>query len=164
MLIGVISDTHGLLRDDVRKVLKGVDLIIHAGDIGTVEIIKELKAIAPLVAVRGNCDKGDWTKGLPLTNTFISGKELIYIIHDIAKLDLVPGSAGVSIVIYGHSHSPSYERKGSVIYLNPGSAGPRRFDLPISMSLLKIDEEDVDVEFIKLPDSCELRYDSNENN
>lgn len=153
MLIGVISDTHGLLRDEARKVLKDVDLIIHAGDIGTAEILKELKTIAPLVAVRGNCDKGDWTKGLPLTNTYISGKKLIYIIHDLAKLDLIPGSAGVSIVIYGHSHSFSYEKKESVIYLNPGSAGPRRFDLPISMSLLKIDDEDVDIEFIKLPDS-----------
>jgi len=152
VLIGVISDTHCLLREEARQVLKGVDTIIHAGDIGNEAVLKDLQAIAPLIAVRGNCDRGEWTKELPLSNTFASGKELIYIIHELAKIDLVPESAGVSIVIYGHSHHPFYERNGSVVYLNPGSAGPRRFDLPISMSLLRIDDKDVQVEFINLAD------------
>lgn len=153
MLIGVISDTHGLLRAEARQFLTEADLIIHAGDIGSETILKELAAIAPLVAVRGNCDKGEWAGRLPLANTVDAGNKLIYIIHDLAKIEVVPKSAGVSIVVYGHSHSSSLERKGSVIYLNPGSAGPRRFNLPVSLALMRIIGDDTEVEFIDLADS-----------
>lgn len=153
MLIGVVSDTHCLLRSQVRHLLAGTDLIIHAGDIGCENILNELKAIAPLVAVRGNCDRGEWADLLPLTNIFDAENKLIYIIHELAKLEVVPESAGISIVVYGHSHNPSFERKGSVIYLNPGSAGPRRFNLPVSLALMRIIGDDAEVEFIDLADN-----------
>jgi putative phosphoesterase len=146
-LIGVISDTHGLLRKEVKSALQDVDVIIHAGDIGDAFILSELEKIAPLIAVRGNCDRGEWAHKLPLTNVYDTGTKLLYIIHDLAKLDIVPETAGISIVVYGHSHLPKSEKKGDVLYLNPGSAGPCRFNLPISMALIRIYGEDVNIQF-----------------
>lgn len=150
MLIGVISDTHGLLREGVRQVLKDVDVIIHAGDIGDSDILLELEKIAPLIAVRGNCDKGEWANSLPPTNLYDTGSNLIYIIHDLARLDITPEITGVSIVVYGHSHVPKAEKKGDVLYINPGSVGPQRFNLPISAALIEIVEKDVRYHFIDI--------------
>jgi len=148
VLFGVISDTHGLLRKEVLHALRDVDMIIHAGDIEDADVLSELEEIAPLIAVRGNCDRGERVNQLPLTNIYDTGTKLLYIIHDLAKLDIVPETAGISIVVFGHSHVAKSEMKGNVLYLNPGSAGPRRFNLPISMALVRIEGEDIAVQFI----------------
>src|SRR5215831_8651549 len=129
-LVAVISDTHGLLRDSVRTALRGVELIIHAGDIGSRSLIGELASIAPVVAVCGNVDSD--FPGLSSTETISVNDHLIYILHDLATLDLVPEKAGISMVISGHSHKARIDRKSGVFYINPGSAGPRRFRLPIT--------------------------------
>ncbi|NLZ52301.1 MAG: metallophosphoesterase family protein [Thermoanaerobacteraceae bacterium] len=147
--IGIISDTHGLVRTEVINILKRCDLIIHAGDMGKPEIICTLKEIAPVVAVRGNVDKGDWAEKLPETEVVELSKIYIYVIHDIKKLDLNPKTAGFNIVIYGHSHKPKKEIVDGILYLNPGSAGPKRFNLPISMALMEI-SNDINVSFINL--------------
>lgn len=129
-LVAVISDTHGLLRDSVRTALRGVELIIHAGDIGSRSLIGELESIAPVVAVCGNVDSD--FPGLSSTETISVNDHLIYILHDLATLDLVPEKAGISMVISGHSHKARIDRKSGVFYINPGSIGPRRFRLPIT--------------------------------
>jgi len=147
--IGIISDTHGLVRTEIIKMLKGCNLIIHAGDIGKAEVLYALKEIAPVVVVRGNVDKGDWAEKLPETEVVELSKIYIYVIHNIRKLDLNPKSAGFHIVIYGHSHKPKKEIVDGVLYLNPGSAGPKRFNLPISMALMEI-SNDINVSFINL--------------
>lgn len=132
--IGVISDTHNLLREAAKAFLAGSDHIIHAGDICRPEVLDELATFAPVTAVRGNNDKGAWADRLAMTELLHLGGIGIYVVHDIADLDIDPEAAGVSVVISGHSHRPRIERKGGVIYLNPGSAGPRRFKLPISVA------------------------------
>ena len=138
LLIGVISDTHGLLRPQALDALRGSDLIIHAGDVGSPEILEPLRALAPTYVVRGNVDRGSWADRLPMTEIIDVGGLRIYVLHIIADLDLDPPTAGFAAVIYGHSHQPSIETRDGVLYLNPGSAGPRRFNLPISLARITI--------------------------
>lgn len=135
---GVISDTHGLLRPEALTVLRGVDGILHAGDVGKEAVLPPLAAIAPLVAIRGNVDRGEWAERLPLTETVEVGSVLIHMVHDVHDLDLNPRAASVRIVISGHSHQPSIREEDGVLFLNPGSAGPRRFKLPVSVARLEI--------------------------
>jgi putative phosphoesterase len=149
-LIGVISDTHGLLRPEAIKALAGVELIIHAGDIGKPQILAALTRIAPVHAVRGNTDRGDWAADLPHTRVVEVGGILIYVLHELFTLDLDPAAAGFAAVIFGHSHSPHMERKDGVLYLNPGSAGPRRFTLPVSLALAQIQNHHFIPKFIEL--------------
>ena len=136
--LGVISDTHGLLRREAEQRLKGVDHIIHAGDIGRAEIIERLRAIAPVTAIRGNVDKGPWASLFRDTETVTLGGQTIHVVHDIHDLPFDPASRGIDIVISGHSHKPSIESKDRVLFLNPGSAGPRRFSLPITLAMLEL--------------------------
>jgi hypothetical protein len=138
-LIGVISDTHGLLRDEAGAVLRGSDHIIHAGDVGNPEILDQLRTIAPVTVVRGNIDKGAWALRLAETEVVELGGASIYVLHDLSQLDLKPEAAGFAAVIYGHSHVPKQEMRGTVLYFNPGSAGPRRFKLPITVGRLVLD-------------------------
>lgn len=143
--VGVISDTHGLIRPEALAALEGVSHIVHAGDIGSAEVLEALRAIAPVTAVRGNNDTTPWAKSLPLNDTLeVAGRKL-YVLHDIAELDLDPAAAGFSVVIAGHSHKPSVLRKNEVLFLNPGSAGPRRFKLPIAVAHLRVSREALDV-------------------
>jgi putative phosphoesterase len=138
--VGVISDTHGLLRDEAVAALQGSELIIHAGDIGKPEVLERLREIAPVHAVRGNNDRDTWARGLPLTDVVEAGGLYAYLLHDIAGLDIDPAAAGMAAVITGHSHKPRSEVRDGVLFLNPGSAGPRRFKLPISVARLAIVE------------------------
>jgi putative phosphoesterase len=138
-IVGVISDTHGLLREEVVRRLGGVDHIIHAGDVGTPDILDALRSIAPLTAVRGNVDHGAWADDLPETEALEIAEVLIYVIHDALDLDIDPTTAGFAAVVSGHSHQPSFAENAGVLFLNPGSAGPRRFDLPISLVRLHIE-------------------------
>ncbi len=149
-VIGVISDTHGLLREEALAALAGSDLIIHAGDVGKREILERLRALAPVVAVRGNIDREAWANALPETAVAEAGRARIYVLHDIHELDLDPVAAGFSIVISGHSHKPSSSERGGVLYLNPGAAGPRRFRLPVTVARIDLREPPWQVEFIDL--------------
>ena len=149
-IIGVISDTHGLVRPEAIRALKGADLLIHAGDIGRPEVIVALKSVASVVAVRGNIDRDEWARNLPETEVVEFGDLLIYVLHDIKKIDLDPGKAGFCAVISGHSHCPSITRRNGVLFLNPGSAGPRRFKLPVSIARLRVKGASVDAEVIEL--------------
>lgn len=132
MRVGLISDTHGLLRPEVLAFLEGSQHIVHGGDICDPGVLEKLTAIAPVTAVRGNNDRGAWASSLRETEFFKLGEIFIYAIHDLAELDIEPGAAGVQVVVSGHSHQPLVEHRGGVLYVNPGSAGPRRFKLPIS--------------------------------
>jgi putative phosphoesterase len=136
--IGVISDTHGLLRPSAIEALQGSDLIIHAGDVGRAEILDRLRAIAPVVAVRGNVDHGDWAGALAMSEVISFGAHDIYMRHILADMDIDPKFAGFAMVIYGHSHKPDITQQNGVIYFNPGSAGPRRFALPVTVGRLRI--------------------------
>jgi len=138
IIVGVISDTHGLLRPEAVGTLRGSDYIIHAGDVGDAEIVKQLNAIAPLTAVRGNVDREPWARKLPETQVLEAGGISIYILHSVADLDLKPEAAGFAAVVSGHSHIPKQEVRNGVLYFNPGSAGPRRFKLPVSVGRLVI--------------------------
>src|SRR5690606_11599163 len=135
-IVGVISDTHGLLRPEAEAALGGCDAIVHAGDIGKPEVLSGLEALAPVTAIRGNIDK--WADSLPDTTVIEIEGRYLYIIHDVKTLDLDPHAAGFDAVISGHSHMPSVQQREGVLYLNPGSAGPRRFKLPIALARLKI--------------------------
>jgi putative phosphoesterase len=137
--IGLISDTHGLLRPEAEAFLAGCDHIIHGGDIGGPDILVRLASIAPVTAVRGNNDEGDWAKSIAETRMEQFGKVAVYTIHDLARMDSDPKSAGAAVVVSGHSHRPCILEKGGVLYVNPGSAGRRRFTLPISIGELLID-------------------------
>jgi uncharacterized protein len=134
--IGVISDTHGMLRTTVYHALHGVDLIIHAGDVGSLEVLKALREIAPVYAVRGNMDGGKLGIILSPTEVVDINGTLFYVLHDLGYLDLDPAAAGFSGVIYGHTHKPAQNEKNGVIYLNPGSAGPKRFKLPVTLAIV----------------------------
>lgn len=149
-LIGVISDTHGLLRPEAIAALRSSGHIIHAGDIGAPEILEELSQVAPVTAVRGNIDKAAWARKLPETEVIEIGGFSIYVLHDLAQLDLKPEAAGFAAVINGHSHIPRQETKNGVLYFNPGSAGPRRFKLPISIGRLIVANGGVRGELISL--------------
>jgi uncharacterized protein len=136
--IGVISDTHGLLRPEALEVLRGSDRIIHAGDVGDAEILDQLALIAPVTAVRGNVDQGAWSRKLPQTAVVEAGGVSMYVLHNLEELDLKPEAAGFAALIYGHSHVPKQEMKNGVLHFNPGSAGPRRFKLPVSAGRLSV--------------------------
>jgi uncharacterized protein len=148
--VGVISDTHGLLRPAALAALAGCDLIIHAGDVGRPEILDALWAIAPVTAVRGNVDYGPWADALPLTEVAAAGQHLLYVLHDLEQLAIDPAAAGFAAVISGHSYQPLLERRKGVLYLNPGSAGPRRFSLPVSLARLQATAAGLQGELISL--------------
>ena len=147
--IGVISDTHGLLRKEALEALRGVERIIHAGDVGTPIVLVELEKIAPVTAVRGNVD-GEWANAIPMTQVFEVEGVSMYVLHVVEQLDLKPEAAGFGVVIYGHSHQPTQERKNGVLYFNPGSAGPRRFKLPVSVGRLVVEGNAVAGEIMEL--------------
>jgi len=138
MILGVISDTHGLLRPEAVEALRGVDRIIHAGDIGGPQILTALSQLAPVVAVRGNNDHGPWAEALPETAVVDARGTLLYVIHDVGELDLDLGAAGFAAVVAGHSHRPGQELRAGVLWFNPGSAGPRRFKLPVAVGRLTV--------------------------
>ena len=148
--LGIISDTHGLLRAEALACLRGCDRIVHGGDIGSEDILNQLAAIAPLTVVRGNNDKGAWAEGLPESELFEFEGTHVYAIHDIAQLDMDPSSAGVRVVVSGHSHIPKIENRDGVLYVNPGSAGPRRFRLPISIAEVLVSGGEVSARIIDL--------------
>ena len=148
--IGVISDTHGLLRPEALAALQGSDYIIHAGDVGDPEILDQLAAVAPVTAVRGNVDKGAWARKIPETDVLEAGGISIYVLHDFEQLDLKPEAAGLRVVVFGHSHIPKQETRNGVLYFNPGSAGPRRFKLPVSVGVLTVEGESVVAEIVEL--------------
>jgi len=139
-VIGIISDTHGLLRPAAKEAMKGCDLIIHAGDVGDPGVLTELKQLAPVYVVRGNVDFGDWANELPEAELVNVGDNLIYVLHDIGQLDLDPIAAGIKVVVSGHSHQPKIEERENVLYFNPGSAGPKRFKLPVTAGYLKFQQ------------------------
>jgi putative phosphoesterase len=148
--VGVISDTHGLLRPEAVDALKGSHLIIHAGDVGDPAIIDRLRGIAPVFAVRGNIDKGDWAARLPMTELVEAGGCLFCVLHDIAELDVDPAAAGFAAVVFGHSHQPAIEIREGVLFLNPGSAGPRRFKLPIAVARVRVSGQRLAPEIVEL--------------
>ena len=149
-IIGLISDTHGLLRPEVLAALRGSELIVHAGDVGKPEILEELRKIAPVVAVRGNVDTAPWTSALPVTAVAETAGALIYILHDLNALDLNPVASGFRIVVSGHSHKPGKAKRDGVLYINPGSAGPRRFQLPVTVAKLDVGTHPFGVDFLHL--------------
>ena len=149
-IVGIISDTHGLLRPEAIEFLSECDLIVHAGDIGTPDILKELTAMAPTFPIRGNMDKGPWTKDLPTRDVIEVGGKFLYLIHNIEDLDLDPASAGFDAVISGHSHQPASYKKKGVLYFNPGSAGPKRFKKPVSIGRITIKNVRLESEIITL--------------
>jgi hypothetical protein len=148
--IGVISDTHGLLRPQAVRALRGSDLIIHAGDIGAPEVIDRLRDIARTVAVRGNNDTGGWAADIPETETVKVSGARFYVLHEIARLSVDPVAVGLAGVLSGHSHRPSVEWRDGVLYLNPGSAGPRRFKLPVSIARVSVRGRGVRAEIVEL--------------
>lgn len=147
---GVISDTHGLARSEALAALRGVDCIIHAGDIGSTTVIDELCRIAPVTAIRGNVDSAGWAHAFPATAVVVLGDTTVYVIHNIHELDLDPRTAGFAVVISGHSHHPFQEWRDGVLYFNPGSAGPRRFLLPVSLGLLTVGGATITGEIVTL--------------
>jgi uncharacterized protein len=150
MRIGVISDTHGLLRPEALKALQGAEQILHAGDVGDPAILDALRAIAPATAIRGNIDEDGPCGHLPPTELVELSGRSIYMLHDVKKLDLNPEAAGIAAVVSGHSHKPLVEWRRGVLFLNPGSAGPRRFELPVTLAWLKIDANAVSAQIVHL--------------
>jgi uncharacterized protein len=150
MQLGLIADTHGLVRPQALEALAGSRLIIHAGDIGSPEVLDRLGAIAPVYAVRGNVDREEWARSLPDTEVVTIGARMLYVLHDLSAIDLDPEAADFSVVVSGHSHRPQARRRGRVLYINPGSAGPRRFNLPIGVAKLVVNDDVIDYELIEL--------------
>ena len=148
--IGVISDTHGLLRREAVDALHGCGRIIHAGDVGDPDILERLRRIAPVVAVRGNVDGGRWALALPMSEVVELEGHAIYVRHIVDEIDVVASLEGISAVVYGHSHKPSIEHRGGVLYLNPGSAGPRRFKLPVTVARLSVVDGQLAAEIVEL--------------
>ena len=149
-IVGVISDTHGLLRPEAVAALAGCDLIVHAGDVGSPAVLAGLRRVAPVVAVRGNVDIESWARDLPESEVARVGDASVYVLHDLARLDLDPAAAGFAAVVSGHSHVPAIEEQGGVLYLNPGSAGPRRFSLPVSLARIRVEGGTVTAELVTL--------------
>ena len=150
MKIGVLSDTHGLLRPEVLTALCGVDHLLHAGDVGDPRILEVLRTLAPLTAIRGNIDTHGPCATLPATEAIELDGYLLYLVHALPDLDVNPVAAGIDAVLYGHSHKPTSEKKNGVLYLNPGSAGPRRFSLPMTVALLHLTPTSIEAEIIPL--------------
>jgi putative phosphoesterase len=148
--VGLISDTHGLLRPQAVEALRGSDFIVHGGDIGNAGILEALRAMAPLTVVRGNNDREPWADGIAETERVLFGGIGLYAIHDLSQLDIAPRAAGVRVVVSGHSHKPKVEERDGVLYVNPGSAGPRRFSLPIAVAELTIDGDAVSARIVEL--------------
>ena len=147
--IGLISDTHGLLRPEALAALRGSDFIVHAGDIGE-GVLETLATLAPVAAVRGNNDRAPWAERLAPTQRLRLGEVTLHVLHDLAELDIDPGAADVDVIVTGHSHRPVIERRGGVLYVNPGSAGPVRFRLPVSVALLQVTGRDVAARIVEL--------------
>ena len=150
MLVGIISDTHGLLRPEAERALEGVEMIIHAGDVGHPEILAKLKRVAPVFAVRGNVDTEPWAQELPVTAVVELGGASFYVLHNLRELDLRPEAAGFQAVISGHTHKAEQSERDGVLYLNPGSAGPKRFQLPVTLALLDVGRKPWNVRIIGL--------------
>jgi putative phosphoesterase len=150
MVIGLISDTHGLLRPEAIKALRGSRLIIHAGDIGAPDILRELERIAPVYAVRGNNDRERWAHSLPITNSVEVEGLRIFVIHNVHEIKIDPQKEGYGIVVFGHSHRPVVEQRKGVLFVNPGSAGPRRFRLPVAVGKLNVGFRRADAEILTL--------------
>jgi putative phosphoesterase len=148
--VGVVSDTHGLLRQEALEALQGVDVILHAGDVGDPLILQQLVSLAPVFVVRGNVDRAQWADALPSTEVVEVAGVTFYMLHELELLDLDPAEAGIDVVVYGHSHRPEAEEKDGVLYLNPGSAGPRRFDLPVTLARLSIGEGTLEAGIVSL--------------
>ncbi|HEX3951582.1 MAG TPA: metallophosphoesterase family protein [Steroidobacteraceae bacterium] len=148
--VGIVSDTHGLLRPEAKDFAGACDYIIHGGDIGSQAILDQLSALAPLVAVKGNNDRASWTAHLPETELIRVGGVFVYIIHDISQLDIDPHAADVQVIVSGHSHKPLIHEQGGVLYINPGSCGPKRFTLPISMAEMIVDGTKVRARTVEL--------------
>ena len=149
-LIGIISDTHSLVRPQALDALKDVDMILHAGDIGNQQVLDTLNKLAPVVAVRGNNDKGEWASSLADWEVVEVGNVSIYMLHDVKEIDISPAGAGFQVVVSGHSHRSAIEEKRGVLYVNPGSAGPRRFTLPVTLAHLHVVDEKVQARIIEL--------------
>jgi putative phosphoesterase len=149
-VVGLISDTHGLVRSQAVDALRGSELIIHAGDIGKPEVIDQLRVIAHTIAVRGNVDIQAWAAEFPMTEAVKVGERVFWVLHEISQLDLDPAAAGFAAVVYGHSHQPSIERREGVLYINPGSAGPRRFNLPVTVARVSATGREIYPEIINL--------------
>ena len=150
MIVGVISDTHGLLRPEALTALGGSDHIIHSGDIGDPAILKKLAELAPVIAIRGNVDREGWAKKIPATNVLEVQDVAIYVLHNLAELDLKPEAAGFAVVVCGHSHVAKQETKNGVLYFNPGSAGPRRFRFPVTIGRLQVKDGKVSGEIVEI--------------
>jgi len=150
MRVGLISDTHGLLRPEALRALEGSDLIVHAGDVGRPDVLEGLKAIAPVVAVRGNVDRGAWASALPESAVAQAGSVLIYVLHDVSQLDLDPAAGGFGMVVFGHSHQQARYTRSGVLFVNPGSAGPRRFSLPVTVARADFGPDPWQVEFVDI--------------
>ena len=150
VLVGIISDTHGLVRPEAVRALKGSELLIHAGDIGNPQMIEQLHEIAPTFVVRGNNDRGAWAADLPVTQVVEVGELLFYVLHEISQLDVDPAVAGFAAVVSGHSHQPSIQFRDGVLYLNPGSAGPRRFSLPVAVARVHVSGRQIRPEIVEL--------------
>jgi putative phosphoesterase len=148
--VGLISDTHGLLRAEAKQFASTCDYLIHGGDIGSPDILEQLAAFAPLTVVKGNNDGQDWAAHLPQTEMIRIGGVFVYVIHNVAELDIEPHAAGVRVIVSGHSHKPSVQERDGVLYVNPGSCGPRRFKLPISVGELLVDGGEVRARTLEL--------------
>lgn len=149
-MIGIISDTHGLLREEAVRELRGTDLIVHAGDVGSPEILDRLREIAPVTAVRGNVDRGAWADGLPATATVTAAGSALLVIHQLSELEGDPAALGYAAVVSGHSHKAVMEKRGGVLYLNPGSAGPRRFRLPVTLARMRAEPGSLKADIVTL--------------
>jgi len=150
LTVGILSDTHGLLRPEVESILSGCDQILHAGDIGDPQVLERLARIAPVTAVRGNMDYGTWSNKLPVTEMVEAGGIYFYILHDLSHLDLDPAAAGIRVVVSGHTHRPEMIRKDGVIYLNPGSAGHRRSAYPVTLATVRIADGHVSPDIVQI--------------
>ena len=148
--VGLVADTHGVLRPQAREALSGCSLIVHAGDIGSLDVVRELEALAPVAAVRGNVDVGSWASGFPESTAVEAGGALLYVVHDLERLDLDPAAAGIAAVVSGHTHHAAVEERGGVLFVNPGSAGPRRFHHPVSVAVLHVGGGSVSAEIVPL--------------
>jgi hypothetical protein len=148
MILGLISDTHGLLRDNALRAMQNSGLIIHAGDVGDRKVLEALENLAPVIAVRGNVDTEEWATKVPPTAVLKAGAVRIYVLHDVKELNLNSIPSGVSIIVSGHSHQPGQATRDGILYINPGSAGPRRFNLPITVARLDLDRKPWEAEFI----------------